>query len=450
MVFERDEAIMRGIADEMTHRALSPLDELRVFIHYKGEDDGILASRVGRSAAYVRQRRKILSLPQSIVDRILSRDLTVSQGAGLTYFADESEETITEWADKAKDYRWNGDDLRRQRVKSHADFSSSPYAKLVSVEEYQAAGGEVQSDLFSQTFIAEDVDLLRRLYVEKYIENAIADNPGYADYVVIDKPSWDFKYSDYLPGFSESETPADVKAMLEVHIYTGSQMDVKLGVMPMDVKLGVMPKDKTALIEAGLIDAPKTAATSGDVVEEKDDPLEVPQAHQKRISLIRTHALRQELIKTPKLVVEEYLVHQAERYNYWFVPTPDYNYFPDDTLDLKDSAQWTKGVELSKTKPNAVRKLKPAEQQHLLAYRMLLSLTTQHPKANEIDATTIRKYFTPDADFLRKYKKPQLLHMIENANINGTERMEKAKTGDLIDLLIKHVAPKKDWLPLGF
>lgn len=490
-IVTKEDATTIGIAEQVTHKGLTPLDTLRIFVQepYRSMSIEELAKIVGMRPRFVAQRKAILDLPEEVVEAALEGKITVDQAEGLVSFKDVPD-SVMAWFDRCKrDPAVTGKYIREAYSREWSSWDQSKWAKIVTVDEYRAAGGRLEDDLFGTSPRILNPDVLYEIAMKKIPDLVEGEHPGYAAYRQVDnlwnaparhygiEPEWSAedanryaemcKRQDELEAGTDEEWenggkdefdkldlelqeidqrykrvfPNELKALLEVHYTIEQYGGATFKALP-----NVLPKDLEPLYEAGFLDRPpKLSPTETDNHSEEDTGL--PTAMQERIKDIRKHVAQQELMKDPKRVLALYCEHLAVQYGGGFVVAPMYASALDESLQFDVSPQWRKAEDLAAAPAEDVAKMGHADHVKVIAYRILNCITKGHPALDESDAGVIRKYWTPDEEFLRKYKKPQLLEMLSEVSNSADSNL---KAGEMVALLADHATSDKTWLPTGF
>lgn len=169
---ERDAEI--SLAENTQREAMHVVDE--VLAYQRLVEDGLpadaIASRFGQSVVTVRQRLKLAALSPRILEAMRADEITIEQARALAITDDHA----------AQEAAWFGRDgwsrspgnLRAALTNEHLR-STDRLARFVGVEAYEAAGGAVLRDLFSEneaTFLT-DRPLAMRLAAKRL--QAVAD-----------------------------------------------------------------------------------------------------------------------------------------------------------------------------------------------------------------------------------------------------------------------------------
>jgi ParB family chromosome partitioning protein len=169
---ERDAEI--SLAENTQREAMHVVDE--VLAYQRLVEDGLsadaIASRFGQSVVTVRQRLKLASLSPQILEAMRADEITIEQARALAITDDQA----------AQEAAWFGRDgwsrspgnLRAALTNEHLR-STDRLARFIGLEAYEATGGAVLRDLFSEneaTFLT-DRPLAMRLAAERL--QAVAD-----------------------------------------------------------------------------------------------------------------------------------------------------------------------------------------------------------------------------------------------------------------------------------
>ncbi len=150
--------IMKGDDAELTetslavsfqHMKLSPAEECRAFQHFLNgstDIDGV-AKRFGVTRRFIEGRLRLADLAEPIFAKLASGDLTLDMAKA--YASTGSHEAqLRVWTTYGSMTRYNADAIRRV-IATDMMRANDPVALLVGVEAYEAAGGVVDRDLFS-------------------------------------------------------------------------------------------------------------------------------------------------------------------------------------------------------------------------------------------------------------------------------------------------------------
>lgn len=173
-----DEATARlwASAENTARQALHPADEVRAYgrMQRAGADPNAIARAFAVSERHVRQRLKLAALPASALDALREGRISLEQAAALTM--GRSAEAIEAQLKTVLTSRWNvsAGEIRRD-LQAASIGADDPRVRLVGLDAYRAAGGEVLEDLFSDNLRLLDEDLLDRLVAERMAEAVEAE-----------------------------------------------------------------------------------------------------------------------------------------------------------------------------------------------------------------------------------------------------------------------------------
>lgn len=129
---------------------MSPADECRGYraAMDKGESEEELARRMGVTVRHVQGRLRLADLAEPIFDALAEGKITLDVAKAYGSTADRDTQ-LAAW-NVFKD-SWQGDQPHtiRRYLNESAIEASSAVAKLVGEEEYLAAGGRIERDLFA-------------------------------------------------------------------------------------------------------------------------------------------------------------------------------------------------------------------------------------------------------------------------------------------------------------
>ena len=162
---------------ENTHREdLHPLDQFRAFKALVDAGQGVedVAARFFVTPTVVRQRLKLASVAPALLDAYADDEMTLEQLMAFTVSGDQARQ-VQVWEQVEGTYQRDGYHIRRFLTESSIAVGDRR-AVFVGVEAYEAAGGHVSRDLFSQDGGGwlDDVALLDRLVTERLAREAEA------------------------------------------------------------------------------------------------------------------------------------------------------------------------------------------------------------------------------------------------------------------------------------
>lgn len=250
---------------------------------------------------------------------------------------------------------------------------------------------------------------------------------------------------------SEAKTPevmAELKVLVRIDPKTSGGFDYLTN---------VLPDDTSKLVELGALDE-KSEAAAGKTAKAEAKPApvtEVTDSHKDRIKRLITHIAKIELMNDPQRVIALWAAAAGQRSDYGgymrgFHLSPErFDQLPDDVI-VRTTKAWDHAAGLAELNPKAVADLKPIDQRKLAAFQMVQLLSSDHEVRKTIKVADIRRHWDPDGDFFKRYKKPQLIHMLTKAKVGDAVNFEGKKVSGLIDDCLEHLATRDDFLPLGF
>ncbi|MBB1499127.1 ParB N-terminal domain-containing protein [Paracoccus sp. MC1862] len=163
-----DEATARAwaSAENAAREDLAPADEIRAYGRMKeaGADVSAIARSFGKTEAHVYRRLALAALPAPVLDALKEGQISLGMAKAFTVSQDEAL-TLTILAEV------KGRDVSEHRIKQAlqpaAVSATDRRARFVGLDAYEAAGGSVSRDLFSETVTLHDADLLQDLFTER-------------------------------------------------------------------------------------------------------------------------------------------------------------------------------------------------------------------------------------------------------------------------------------------
>lgn len=163
-----DEATARAWAnaENAAREDLAPADEIRAYGRMKeaGAAVSAIARSFGKTEAHVYRRLALAALPAPVLDALKEGAISLGMAKAFTVSQDEAL-TLTVLAEV------KGRDVSEHRIKQAlqpaAVSVTDRRARFVGLDAYEAAGGSVSRDLFSDTVALHDADLLQDLFTER-------------------------------------------------------------------------------------------------------------------------------------------------------------------------------------------------------------------------------------------------------------------------------------------
>lgn len=159
-----------SLAENVIREPMHPADQFEAFneLAEKGMPAADIAARFGVEEKVVNQRMRLAHVSPELIEEYRQGGMTleVLQAFAVT---DDQEAQEKTWANLSKWQRDNAETIRAALTKKEIKASDKK-ARFVTVEAYEAAGGVVRRDLFSDDLsgiILLDGKLLNKLYNEK-------------------------------------------------------------------------------------------------------------------------------------------------------------------------------------------------------------------------------------------------------------------------------------------
>jgi ParB/RepB/Spo0J family partition protein len=489
-IIPKDQATEAGIIDNLSREKLSDYDEVILFTSPALEHmtDASIARHFGRSAKYVAQRRKIASLPKTVMALFQADVLNFDKMMGLSYFANEPEDVILDWAKQANASGWmTGDRLRQEYLNGQAEWENRPEAKFVTREAYIDAGGALESDLFVETTYVVDPKLMRQLAEDsirktamdtlkqqgwKWIEECDADtqfwnlekHQGIEQELTLEEtseleaieamndPSEDDaeRYDALYEKQQEAHYPEHLRALTgvrwKINMHSADGYKIQEG--------AVNPDDVPALVDANFWDAPLPLDNGENPDGVEDGPTPLPQRVLSDERKIILHAARQELAKNPDLVLR-ILADRFVAHSFDLSVSRD----PVDQI-LETGTEVTNSDAIAKNNSvndqvaadKSLKSLPLSKVKQVLAHALLPHLNAV-PKLADLDVN-LRTYWTPDAAYFKAHQISHLItaiisidpEQLDAAKAAGTP-LETLKKADLVTLATKLAKKHPDWIP---
>lgn len=158
------EAHEASLAENTIREAMHPLDQFKAFQELvdAGQDVAEVAARFGVTELVVRQRMRLARVSEKLLRAYGDGEMTLEQ---LQAFAvvDDHERQEQFWKSCSGNGYMSRPDLIRRELTTSEVSRRDPRVYLVGLPAYEAAGGAVRRDLFSDEVFILDVPLLDRL-----------------------------------------------------------------------------------------------------------------------------------------------------------------------------------------------------------------------------------------------------------------------------------------------
>ncbi len=140
-----------SLAENIMREALHPLDQFRAFQalrdeHLMGDEE--IAARFFVTPAVVRQRLKLAAVSPKLLDLYADDAMTLEQLMAFTVTADHARQEAV-WEALSRSYSREPHAIRRMLTEG-AVKPTDKRAMFIGLETYEAAGGVVERDLFSE------------------------------------------------------------------------------------------------------------------------------------------------------------------------------------------------------------------------------------------------------------------------------------------------------------
>jgi len=207
-----DNAIEVSLAENSGREAMHPADAFAAFKRMadEGKSFETISARFGVSPLTVARRMRLANVSPVLMAKFRDDDIDLQQLMALA-ITDDHEKQEMVW-ENASAWERDAHSLRRMLTENEVDAVKHPLARFVGIESYEAAGGYVRRDLFSEEgkggYLA-DVPLLRKLANEKlHAEAGNLKAEGWSWVEVRET----FTYSDRISFGTLSATPREPNA----------------------------------------------------------------------------------------------------------------------------------------------------------------------------------------------------------------------------------------------
>lgn len=174
LIVSEGEAVAASLIENREREAMSIADESVAFrlLTEEGKSVSHVAALFKVSEMVVRRALKIANLAPALLDLLRDDKLDYEQ-AKMLALADDHATQESVWNNAINAWQRRPSELRAAITKAEIDARDNALAKFVGLDAYEAAGGFVRRDLFSDGenagYIA-DADLLHRLATDRLIE----------------------------------------------------------------------------------------------------------------------------------------------------------------------------------------------------------------------------------------------------------------------------------------
>jgi ParB family chromosome partitioning protein len=170
-IVSEGEALAISLIENSQREGLDPFDVLRSFrmLAEEGRSVDYIAALFSAAPITVKRRLKLANVSPKLLALLREDRITLDQLTALA-LADDHETQERVWFDAPNDWQRAPQYLRQAITRAEIDASRSRLVRFVGLDAYEAAGGYVRRDLFSDAenagYIA-DAELLQRLAGEK-------------------------------------------------------------------------------------------------------------------------------------------------------------------------------------------------------------------------------------------------------------------------------------------
>jgi len=172
MIVDAAAAAEVSLAENTIREPMHPIDQFTAFqaMADAGEPTADIAARFGVPELVVRQRMRLSRVSPKLLKVYGEGGMTLEQLQAFAVSEDhERQESVWKRA-RGNEYQQRPEYLRRELASKEAG-NDDPRVQLVTLAAYEAAGGRLRRDLFSDTVFVEDLGLLEQL-VAKVLEQA--------------------------------------------------------------------------------------------------------------------------------------------------------------------------------------------------------------------------------------------------------------------------------------
>ncbi|MGF6637083.1 ParB N-terminal domain-containing protein [Paraburkholderia sp. MM6662-R1] len=169
-IVSEGEALAISLIENSEREALDPFDVLRAYrmLAEEGRSVDYIAALFSASPLTVKRRMKLANVSPKLLAKLREDAITLEQLAALA-LADDHETQENIWSD-ANEWQRQPNYLRQAITRAEIDASRSRLVRFVGLAAYEAAGGYIRRDLFSDDensgYIA-DAELLQKLVAQK-------------------------------------------------------------------------------------------------------------------------------------------------------------------------------------------------------------------------------------------------------------------------------------------
>ncbi|WP_299852226.1 ParB/Srx family N-terminal domain-containing protein [uncultured Roseovarius sp.] len=179
---DETQAEMWANAENTARADLDPADEIRAYGRMAERDASAetIASAFGVTVPHVKGRLKLAGLPEAALDALKARQINLTTAQKMTTVNDEK--LIFEAIRLIEDGQIDTTRQLDQFLHPKAVTDTDRRAVFVGVEAYEAAGGKITRDLFSEDVFFEDSEILAEAFAAKLdaLAKTIQGDQGWA------------------------------------------------------------------------------------------------------------------------------------------------------------------------------------------------------------------------------------------------------------------------------
>lgn len=161
------EATIWAATENHQREALHPADEIRAFYQMAIAGTGVpeIAAAFGETEQLVCRRLRLGCLPAPVLDALKAGKINLDMAAA--FAASDDETLILSTLERVLEGGYYGANNVRSMVLPQAVAATDRRAVFVGLDAYQAAGGKLTADLFTDMTSLHSPDILDRLFAEK-------------------------------------------------------------------------------------------------------------------------------------------------------------------------------------------------------------------------------------------------------------------------------------------
>ena len=160
-----------SLAENLGQESMSPADEFSAFAKLKteGKDTDSIAKHFGVSSLHVQRRMKLAAVAPVLFELFREGKVTLDQMMALAS-VDDHKRQLAAWK-SMPEYNRTASALRRSLTEEEV-IATDDRVKLITLKRYQASGGTLRKDLFSDEVYLDDAGLANLLVAEVLTEHA--------------------------------------------------------------------------------------------------------------------------------------------------------------------------------------------------------------------------------------------------------------------------------------